>query len=138
MHAAEETEEEGDRAEVPNYLPTAVTGTIRHVPRWRRQPSLSFSRAHTGCLSTAPGQRVLCPPLTKEDLDKSLESIESKIASKFQTELHTSTNTQTQEIAALGTRTNRLETKHDKVSIAHNDLPREFESLTAMVTQLQS
>lgn len=57
---------------------------------------------------------------------KSLESIYSKIATKFQTKLHKSTNTLAQEIAALGTRTDRLEIKHDELIIAHNDPSREY------------
>lgn len=42
------------------------------------------------------------PHLTKADLDDSLSTIYDKLARKFQAELHKSTSTLMQEIAALG------------------------------------
>lgn len=60
--------------------------------------------------------------LTKADLEDSLSAMYNKLAEKFQTELHKTTSTLTQEITALGTRTDLLETKHDELALAHADL----------------
>ena len=60
--------------------------------------------------------------LTKSDLDASLTIMYEKLANKFHSELKTSTSTLQQEIASLGGRTDLLETKHDELSLAHNDL----------------
>lgn len=75
------------------------------------------------------------PPLTKADLDISLEAMCSKLLNKFQAEIQKSTSTLSQEIAALGTRTDLLENKHDELSIAFNDLSREHDSLSSAFIQ---
>lgn len=56
---------------------------------------------------------------------------------KFQAELHKSTSTLTQEIAAPGGQTDMLETKHDKVHLAYVELHKEHEALSDTVLQLQ-
>lgn len=76
--------------------------------------------------------------LTKADLDKSLTVMYNKIAQKFQSELQKSTNTLSLEIAALGTRTYLLETKHDEVNLAYTDLRKDHGSLSETVIQLQA
>lgn len=53
-----------------------------------------------------------------------------KLAGKFQTELHKATSTLSLEITALGGRTDLLETKSDKLALAHADLRKDYESLT--------
>lgn len=57
---------------------------------------------------------------------------------KLQTELQKSTTTLSQDISALGTRTDLLENKHDELAIAFNDLSRKHESLFNAFTQLQA
>lgn len=61
-----------------------------------------------------------------------------KLAKKFQSELQKSTNTLSLEIAALGTRTDLLETKHDELNLAHSDLRKDQETLSETVQQLQA
>lgn len=68
--------------------------------------------------------------LTKADFDTSLSPmIYEKLADKIQVELHEITSTLTHEIATLGGRTDILETKQDKLSLAHNDLRKDYELL---------
>lgn len=76
--------------------------------------------------------------LSKADLDASLEFMYEKLATKFQTELHKTFHTLSQEIAALGTRTDMLETKHDKLALAYGELSREYDSLASAFSQMQS
>ena len=76
--------------------------------------------------------------ITKADLDDSLTRIYEKLADKIQYELQKTTSTLTQEIASLGGRTDVLETKHDKLSLAHNDLRKDFELLAENYSYLQS
>lgn len=64
--------------------------------------------------------------LTKSDIDSSLIKIYEKPAEKIQYELQRSTSTLSQEIATLVGRTDILETKHGKVSLAHNDLRKDL------------
>lgn len=62
-----------------------------------------------------------------------------KLAETFQTELHhKSTNTLTQELAALGGRTDILETKHDELQLAYTDLRKDHETFSDTVAQLQA
>lgn len=61
----------------------------------------------------------------------------TSLATKFQTELHKTSHTLSQEIAALGSRTELLETKHDELTLAYNDLSREHESLATALTAIQ-
>lgn len=77
-------------------------------------------------------------PLSKSDLDNSLGALYSKLLTKFQTEIQKFTCTLSQEIAAIGTRTDLLENKHDELSIAYNDLSREHESPASAFSQLQA
>lgn len=76
--------------------------------------------------------------LTKTDLESSLEAMYTRLATKFQTELHKTSHTLSQEIAALGSRTERLETKHDELALAYSDLSREHESLATAFSLMQS
>ena len=57
----------------------------------------------------------------KADLDSSLPKIYKKLVNRIQCEHQKTTNTLTQEIASLGGRTDVLETKHDELSLAHNE-----------------
>lgn len=75
-------------------------------------------------------------PLTKENLEHSLKGMYTKLAAKFQTELHKTSKTLSQELGTLGNLTDRLETKHDELSIGLNDLSRE--SLVPAFAQVQS
>lgn len=59
--------------------------------------------------------------LSKADLDASLETMYNRLATKFQTELHKTFHALSQEIAALGTRTDKLETKHNELALAYNE-----------------
>lgn len=61
-----------------------------------------------------------------------------KLAEKFQTELHKTTSTLTQEMTALGSRTDLLETKHEELALAHADLCKDYESLVENFTFMQS
>ncbi|CAI9563639.1 unnamed protein product, partial [Staurois parvus] len=76
--------------------------------------------------------------LTKGDLESCLETMYTKLAAKFQSELHKSTNVLSQEIATLGSRTDCLETKHDELSLAYGDLSREHDHLQTAFLQLQA
>lgn len=76
--------------------------------------------------------------LSKAHLEASLEAMYARLATKFQTELHKTSHTLSQEIAALGTRTERLETKHDELALAYNDLSREQESLASAFSMIQA
>lgn len=76
--------------------------------------------------------------LSKADLDSSLEAMYTRLASKFQMELHKTSHTLSQEIAALGSRTELLETKHDELALAYNDLSRDHESLSLALNTLQA
>lgn len=71
------------------------------------------------------------------DLEASLDMY-TELAAKFQSELHKTSHALSQEIRALGTRTDRLETKHDELTLAYNELSREHESLYAAFIQLQT
>lgn len=77
-------------------------------------------------------------PLSKADLDTSLETLYTKLFTKFQAEIQKSTSTSSQEAAAIGTHTDLLENKYDELSIAFNGLSREHESLSSDFTQLQA
>ena len=68
-------------------------------------------------------------PLSKADLDASLTSIFNKLVDKIEKEVHSSTAALSQEIANIGNRTDMLETKHDELSLAHNDLRKDYENL---------
>lgn len=72
------------------------------------------------------------------DLDTSLDSLCSKLLTKFQTELQKSTTTLSQEFPALGSRTDLLENKHGELASAFKDLSREHEALSTAFIQLQS
>ncbi|PIO39300.1 hypothetical protein AB205_0206060, partial [Aquarana catesbeiana] len=76
-------------------------------------------------------------PLSKADLDASLSAIYEKLADKIQLELHKSTSALTQEIANIGSRTDILETKHDELSLAHNDLRKDYETLADSFSFMQ-
>ncbi|CAI9568732.1 unnamed protein product [Staurois parvus] len=76
--------------------------------------------------------------LTKEYLVSCLETMYTKLAAKFQSELHKSTNVLSQEIATLGSRTDRLETEHDELSLAYGELSREHDHLQTAFSQLQA
>lgn len=96
VHAAEEPKGTEVRAEVTNYL-------LRTQERYGMSqdgadgPASQLSQTSQDI--SAPSQDCeYFPSLTKADLDKSLESIYSKIATKFQTELHKSTNTLTGDL----------------------------------------
>lgn len=99
------------------------------TPASSPRPSSSPSVISTGESPTA---------LSKADLDVSLEAMYTRLASKFQTELHKTSHTLSQEIAALGSRTELLETKHDELALAYNDLSREHESLTLALSAIQT
>lgn len=90
-----------------------------------RTPPLDPSREYTASL-------------TKLDLESSLEAMYARLATKFQTELHKTSHTLSQEIAALGSRTERLETEHDELALAYSDLSREHDSLATAFSQMQS
>lgn len=77
-------------------------------------------------------------PLSKAELDISLDVLCTKLLTKFQTELQKSTSTLSQEIAALGSRTDLLENKHDELAITFNDLSREHDNLSSAFAQLQA
>lgn len=77
-------------------------------------------------------------PLTKSDLESSLEAMYDRLASKFQQELQKTENSLSQEISALGSRTDKLETKHDELTLAYNELSREHEALSSSFSLLQS
>ena len=68
-------------------------------------------------------------PLSKADLDESLSLIFNKLVEKIEKEVHKSTAALSQEIACIGGRTDLLETKHDELSLAHNDLRKDYENL---------
>lgn len=101
--------------------------------RWR------LARTDTG---TTPahsiGDSEYSLQLTKAYLDESLTVMYDKIGQKFQSELHKSTNTLSLEIAALGNRTDLLETKHDELSLVYSDLRKDHESLSKTVLKLQA
>lgn len=99
-------------------------------------PTTAHSPAVSPVHSSGDGEYTL--QLTKADLDDSLAAMYTKLAEKFQTELHKTTNTLQQEMAALGDRTDLLETKHDELQLAYTDLRRDHESLTESVSQLQA
>lgn len=88
--------------------------------------------------SPHPDHSEYTPQLTKADLEDSLSAMYDRLARKFQAELQKSTSTLTQEIAALGGRTDMLETKHDELHLVYVDLHKDHEALTDTVTQLQS
>lgn len=76
--------------------------------------------------------------LSKADLDISLEAMYTRLATKFQTELHKTSHTLSQEIAALGSHIELLETKHDELALAYNDLSREHDSLATALSAIQA
>lgn len=100
------------------------------------------SQAHSPAAAPSPphsqGDSEYTFQLTKADLDESLTLMYDKIAQKFQSELLKSTNTLSLEIAALGSRTDLLETKHDELTLVYSDLRKEHESLSETVQQLQA
>ena len=73
--------------------------------------------------------REYSSPLSKADLDESLTLIFEKLVDKIEKEVHKSTAALSQEIASIGGRTDLLETKHDELSLAHNDLRKDYENL---------
>lgn len=70
------------------------------------------------------------PHLIKADLENSLLAMYNKLARKFLAKLHRSTSTLMQEIAALGFRTDMLETKHDELHLTYEDLCKDHEALS--------
>lgn len=78
------------------------------------------------------------PHITKADLVDSLSTMYDRLAHKFQAEIHKSKNTLTQEIAALGGRTDILEIKHDELHLAYIDLRKDHEVLSDAVLQLHN
>lgn len=78
------------------------------------------------------------PPLSKADLDNSLTTIFEKLVDKIESEVHKSTTALSQEIASIGTRTDILETKHDELSLAHNDLRKDYETLADSFAFMQA
>lgn len=92
------------------------------------------TQATDSSLAHSMGDSEYSMQLTKSDLDDSLTTMYDKLARKFQSKLHKSTNILSLEIAALGTRTDLLETKHD--SLAHSNLRKEHETLSESVQQL--
>lgn len=62
----------------------------------------------------------------------------TRLATKFQTELHKTSHTLSQEIAALGSHTELFETKHDELALAYNDLSREHDSLATALSAIQA
>ena len=77
-------------------------------------------------------------PLSKADLDASLSAVYEKLVGKFEQEIHKSTNALSQEIANLGGRTDILETKHDELALAHNDLRKDYELLADSFSFMQA
>lgn len=75
-------------------------------------------------------------PLSKADLDASLTTIFDKLVNKIESEVHKATLSQ--EIANIGNRTDILETKHDELSLAHNDLRKDYESLADSFAFMQA
>lgn len=67
--------------------------------------------------------------LTKAYLNASLTTIYEKLVNKLEKELHKTTCSFPQEIASIGGRIDMLETKHDKLTLAHNDLRKDYEIL---------
>lgn len=77
-------------------------------------------------------------PLSKADLDASLTTIFDKLVNKIESEVHKATTGLSQEIANIGNRTDILETKHDELSLAHNDLRKDYESLADSFAFMQA
>lgn len=71
-------------------------------------------------------------------MDDSLAVIYEKMAYKFQMELNKTTTVLSQKLAALGNRTDMLETKHNKLLLAYSDLSKDHEALSETVVQLQA
>lgn len=92
--------------------------------------------------STASSQqsenREYSTQLTMADLEDSLSPMYNRLAEKFQSELHKTTSTLTQEITALVTHTDPLETKHDELAFAHTDLRKDFASLAESYSFMQT
>lgn len=101
-------------------------------------PPLQASLSSQAPASQSDSNREYQASLSKADLDASLEFMYEKLASKFQTELHKTSHKLSQEIAALGSRTDLLETKHDELALAYGELSREYDSLASAFVQMQS
>lgn len=104
----------------------------------QKRQTQAHPHAAASSLSHSMGDCEYSLQLTKADLDESLTLMYDKIAQKFQPELHKFTNTLSLEIAALGSRTDLLETKHDELTLVCSDLRKEHESLSETVLQLQA
>lgn len=89
-------------------------------------------------LSTNAGISEYPSPLSKADLDNSLTTIFEKLVDKIESEVHKSTTALSQEIASIGNRTDILETKHDELSLAHNDLRKDYETLADSFAFMQA
>lgn len=62
----------------------------------------------------------------------------TRLATKFQTELHKTSHTLSQENASLGMRTDRFKMKHDELVLEYSDLSREHDKLATAFTQIQA
>lgn len=140
MHAVRQKGAWSPITALPNNLFTPDQREAEDVPRWRR-PSPQASPVTT-CASTentaAQQDSEYTPQLTKADLDASLSAIYDKLANKFQSELNKTTSTLKQKIASLGGSTDILETKHDELFLAHNDLRKDFELVADNYSYLQT
>lgn len=67
-----------------------------------------------------------------------MSAIYDKLVDKIQIGLHKSTKALFRKIAALGSRTDILETKHDEPSLAHNDLRKDYEMMADNFSYLQA
>lgn len=110
------------------------------MPQDGAQSLHAQASAHSPAASPAhpSGESEYPIQLTKADLEDSLAAMYSKLAEKFLTELFKSTNTLQQELAALGGRTDLLETKHDQLQLAYTDPRRDHETFTDSVSQRQA
>lgn len=89
-------------------------------------------------LSLNNGNCKYTSPLFKADLDASLTAIFDKLVDKIESKVHKSTTALSQEIAGIGSHTDILETKHDELSLAHNDLRKDYESLADSFAFMQA
>lgn len=104
--------------------------TVSPAPAALSLPSVPGSPYEPGCAYTTS--------LSKADLNASLEAMYNRLAAKFQFKLHKTSHTLSQEISALGTRTDRLETKHDELAWHIVISSREHETLLVAFNQIQS
>lgn len=122
----------------------SLTNYLLHVREQSRmsqdgaQPDTALACTQTTASSPeySTGDSEYNMQLTKADFDDSLTNMYDKIARKFQSELHKSTNTLSLKIATLGTRTDLLETKDD--DLAHSNLRKDNGTFTETVQLLQA